>query len=114
MTDRLLEVSNIVAVLEAPANDDQLFQSSPLPTDRAERQEVTCSMVNSFVHQRSLFFGQMAPAEAEMLAVRLARMKVLVESLEANYAETAEQRDTFAKLHRELAECCKSLKLLTQ
>jgi len=56
----------------------------------------------------------MAPAEAEMLAVRLARVKVLVESLEANYAETAEQRDTFAKLHRELAECYKSLKLLTQ
>ena len=42
------------------------------------------------------------PEEAELLAARLARMKALTESLEAETSRSAQERDTFAKQKREL------------
>ena len=54
----------------------------------------------------------MSQTESEMLAARLARMKVLVESLEAECSHTAEVRDTIMKLKRELDESKKALKTI--
>ncbi len=42
------------------------------------------------------------PTEAEILAIRLARMRVLLDSLEAVSARNAEQHDIFVKLKLEM------------
>ena len=52
----------------------------------------------------------MSPSESEMLAARLARMKALIESLEAECSQSAEQRETFAKLKREMDTAQQSLR----
>ena len=51
----------------------------------------------------------MSPSESELLAERLARMKLLIESLEAECSQTAEQRETFLKLKREMDAARQSL-----
>ena len=51
----------------------------------------------------------MSANESELLAARLARMKALIESLEAECSQSAEQRETFLKLKRELAAAGLSL-----
>ena len=53
-----------------------------------------------------------ASPESEILRARLSRMKALIESLEAVFSQSAEQRETFMKLKREVDESRKSLKLL--
>jgi hypothetical protein len=50
------------------------------------------------------------PTEADVLAVCLARIKCLLDSLEAACWQSAEQRDTFQKLRRELQSARDSLK----
>ena len=54
-----------------------------------------------------------ASSESEILSARLSRMKALIESLEAEFSQSAEQRETFIKLKREVDDSRKSLKLLT-
>ena len=49
------------------------------------------------------------PTEAEVLAIRLARIKYLIDSLEAACSRSAEQRDTFQKLRQELQSVRESL-----
>ena len=48
-----------------------------------------------------------------MLSVHLARMRVLIESIEAVCAQSAEQREMFQVLKRELDESHKLLKEIT-
>jgi len=50
------------------------------------------------------------PTEAEVLAIRLARIKYLLDSLEATCLRSPEQRDTFQKLRQELQSARDSLK----
>jgi|KBSSwiStaDraftv2_1062776.scaffolds.fasta_scaffold602771_2 hypothetical protein len=42
------------------------------------------------------------PTEADVLAIRLARIEYLLDSLEAACSRSTEQRDTFQKLQQEL------------
>ena len=44
----------------------------------------------------------MPVSEAEVIAARLARMKKLIDALQTECAASAEQRETFLKLKREL------------
>lgn len=44
----------------------------------------------------------MPPSESELIAVRLSRMKTLVEALEDACVESTEQHQNFVKLKREL------------
>jgi hypothetical protein len=46
----------------------------------------------------------MPPTEAELLAVRFSRMKLLIERLEAVSGESAEQRELFLKLKGEIED----------
>jgi hypothetical protein len=50
------------------------------------------------------------PSEAEILAARLARIKQLVEGLEAVCSHIPEQRESFVKLKRELDAVREALK----
>jgi hypothetical protein len=52
------------------------------------------------------------PAESEMLAARLARTKVLIESLEVECSHSVEVRDTIMKLKRELDVSHKGLRTI--
>jgi hypothetical protein len=51
------------------------------------------------------------PTEAEMLAVRLARMKHLIDVLDGVTSRTTEQQDAFIKLKHEMVALRESLKL---
>jgi hypothetical protein len=42
------------------------------------------------------------PTEAEVLAIRVARIKYLLDSLEAASSRSPQRRDTFQKLQQEL------------
>jgi hypothetical protein len=53
-----------------------------------------------------------ASSESEILSARLSRMKALIESLEAEFSQSAKQRETFMKLKREVDESRKSLELI--
>ena len=44
----------------------------------------------------------MSPSEAELLALRLARMKQLIDDLERECSNSAEQREKFRQLKQEL------------
>lgn len=50
------------------------------------------------------------PTKAEVLAIRLARIKYLLDSLEPAYLRSPEQRDTFQKVQQELQSARDSLK----
>jgi hypothetical protein len=50
------------------------------------------------------------PTEPEVLAICLARIKYLLDSLEAASPRSAEQRDTFQKIRQELQSARDSLK----
>ena len=50
------------------------------------------------------------PSESELLAMRLTRMKFLIESLEIACSQSAETRETFARLTRELDAARDTLK----
>jgi len=52
------------------------------------------------------------PTEAEILAARLARMKILVESLEEACSQSASQHDTFLRLKQELDAARTALKII--
>jgi hypothetical protein len=56
----------------------------------------------------------MTHSASELLGVHLARMQVLIESLEAECAKTTEQREMFQVLKRELDESRKLLKTINQ
>jgi hypothetical protein len=53
------------------------------------------------------------PTEAEILSARLARMKALIDSLEAVCAQTVEQRETFLKLRQEMDAARAAMKIAT-
>jgi hypothetical protein len=50
------------------------------------------------------------PTEAEILAARLARIKVLIDSLDAVTGRTAEQQAAFIKLKQEIEAVRESLR----
>jgi hypothetical protein len=52
------------------------------------------------------------PTEAELLAVRLTRIKHLIEVLEGVTGRTREQEDAFQKLKQEMTAVRESLKVL--
>jgi hypothetical protein len=52
------------------------------------------------------------PSEAEILAARLARMKYLIDSLEAQFAKSEAQRELFLKLRDELEAVRAAMKSL--
>jgi hypothetical protein len=52
----------------------------------------------------------MPPSEAELVQAQITRMKVLIESLEAECSTTKEQHDRFLALKRELAAMKERLK----
>ena len=52
----------------------------------------------------------MLPTESEVLTIRLARMKYLIDALEAACAVTEEQRQAFLKLKAEMAAARETLK----
>ena len=50
------------------------------------------------------------PSESEILATRLARMKSLIEALEAACSQSSEQREMFVKLKQEMDAARAALK----
>jgi hypothetical protein len=52
----------------------------------------------------------MGPSDAELLAARLARVKILIESLETACSQSAEQRNIFIRLKQEIDAVRTSLK----
>jgi hypothetical protein len=53
-----------------------------------------------------------SPTEAELLAIRLARIKNLIDVLETVTGRTAQQQDAFIKLKQEMAALRESLKTI--
>jgi hypothetical protein len=51
----------------------------------------------------------MPPSESEILAARLARMKILIESLEDACSDSAALRETFLTLRQEIAAAREAL-----
>jgi hypothetical protein len=54
----------------------------------------------------------MPPSDSEILAARLARMKILIDSLEDACLATAAERETFLKLQQEIAAAREALTTL--
>jgi hypothetical protein len=54
----------------------------------------------------------MPPSESEVLAIRLARMKSLIESLERVCSDSAEQRDLFLFELQEMEATCAALTIV--
>jgi hypothetical protein len=54
------------------------------------------------------------PSESDILALRLARMKQLIEALESACSRSDEQREIFLKLKREMDAARNALKLPNQ
>jgi len=52
------------------------------------------------------------PTEAELLTVRLTRVKLLIEVLDGVTGRTAEQEDAFQKLKQEMKAVRESLKII--
>jgi hypothetical protein len=53
----------------------------------------------------------MPPSESEILAARLSRMKGLIDALEQASAASADQRELFLKLQREMTAARTALKI---
>ena len=53
------------------------------------------------------------PTEAELLAIRLNRIKRLIELLDGVAGRTVEQEDAFQKLKQEMKAVRESLKIIT-
>jgi len=52
------------------------------------------------------------PTEAEILSARLARIKVLIDTLDGVIGRTAEQQAAFIKLKQEIAAVRESVKIV--
>ena len=52
------------------------------------------------------------PTDVEVLAFRLARIKVLIESFESACAATTEERERFEKLHAEVVAALQAVRPL--